>query len=119
MSEFEREPQIIKVNDRRRFDPEGNPVAAPETNPVQATPPQLEAGPDADATENFVEKTLEVDPRLTELQGEVERLQAELSSSRTRVDELARAYQALDRDREEFKARLNRERERMISVEKG
>ncbi|MBN1208523.1 MAG: nucleotide exchange factor GrpE [Myxococcaceae bacterium] len=50
---------------------------------------------------------------------ERQRLEAELDASRRRVDELARAYQALDRDREEFKQRLSRERERMIDVERG
>ncbi|MDQ3265131.1 MAG: nucleotide exchange factor GrpE [Myxococcota bacterium] len=50
---------------------------------------------------------------------EVERLQQELGTAHRRVDELARAYQALNADREEFKQRLNRERERMIDVEKG
>ncbi|WP_338865697.1 nucleotide exchange factor GrpE [Myxococcus stipitatus] len=51
--------------------------------------------------------------------GEKERLRAELESSRRRVDELARAYQALNKDREEFKQRLTRERERMLDVERG
>ncbi|QSQ14971.1 nucleotide exchange factor GrpE [Myxococcus landrumensis] len=50
---------------------------------------------------------------------EKERLRAELESSRRRVDELARAYQALNRDKEEFKQRLTRERERMLDVERG
>jgi molecular chaperone GrpE len=50
---------------------------------------------------------------------EVLTLRADLEKSRKRVDELARAYQALDKDREEFKQRLNRERERMVDVERG
>jgi molecular chaperone GrpE len=50
---------------------------------------------------------------------ERQRLEAELDASRRRVDELARAYQALNKDREEFKQRLTRERERMIDVERG
>ena len=50
---------------------------------------------------------------------EVERLQAELDAARRRVDQLARAYQELERDREEFKQRLSRERERMLDVERG
>jgi len=44
---------------------------------------------------------------------------AELEAARRRVDELARAYQALNKDREEFKQRLTRERERMVDVERG
>lgn len=43
----------------------------------------------------------------------------QLDAARKRVDELARAYQALTQDKEEFKARLTRERDRMIEVEKG
>jgi molecular chaperone GrpE len=50
---------------------------------------------------------------------ERERLEQELAASRRRVDELARAYQALSQDREEFKQRLTRERERMLDVERG
>jgi molecular chaperone GrpE len=50
---------------------------------------------------------------------EVEQLKADLETARRRVNELAYAVQAGERDREEFKQRQNRERERMIDVEKG
>ncbi|MCE9673562.1 nucleotide exchange factor GrpE [Myxococcus stipitatus] len=50
---------------------------------------------------------------------ELERLKADLEASRRRVDELARAYQAVNKDKEEFKQRLSRERERMMDVERG
>lgn len=50
---------------------------------------------------------------------EKQRLEAELSAARRRVDQLARAYQELEKDREEFKQRLTRERERMMDVERG
>jgi molecular chaperone GrpE len=50
---------------------------------------------------------------------ERQRLEAELDASRRRVDQLARAYQELQKDREEFKQRLTRERERMMDVERG
>lgn len=56
-----------------------------------------------------------LDPKEVELA----RLTADLEASRKRVDELARAYQASERDREAFKQRLQREREQMIDVEKG
>ncbi|PTL75670.1 nucleotide exchange factor GrpE [Vitiosangium sp. GDMCC 1.1324] len=75
-------------------------TAAPETSPEQ----QQEAPPQAAAPA--------VDP-------EKERLESELSAARRRVDQLARAYQELERDREEFKQRLTRERERMMDVERG
>lgn len=52
-------------------------------------------------------------------EAERQRLEAELDASRRRVDELARAYQAVNKDREEFKQRLTRERERMMDVERG
>lgn len=90
----------LKVNDRRRFDSQGNPrLEAPEAAPqAREEPPRKEpaaAGEDS------------------------ERLRAELEAARRKVDELARAYQALDRDREDFKQRLLRERERMLEVERG
>lgn len=54
-----------------------------------------------------------------EVDAERQRLEAELEASRRRVDELARAYQSVNKDREEFKQRLTRERERMMDVERG
>ncbi|NPD23528.1 nucleotide exchange factor GrpE [Corallococcus exiguus] len=51
--------------------------------------------------------------------GEVARLQAELEATRRRVNELARGLQDLTKDREEFKQRITRERERMLDVERG
>jgi molecular chaperone GrpE len=50
---------------------------------------------------------------------EVAQLEVELNAARRRVDQLARAYQELEKDREEFKQRLSRERERMLDVERG
>lgn len=54
-----------------------------------------------------------------EVDAERQRLEAELEATRRRADKFARAYQELDRDREEFKQRLTRERERMLDVERG
>ncbi len=53
------------------------------------------------------------------VEAERQRLETELEASRRRVDQLARAYQELNKDREEFKQRLTRERERMLDVERG
>ena len=50
---------------------------------------------------------------------EVTQLRAELDAARRRVDELARGLQEVMRDRDDFKQRIQRERERMIDVEKG
>lgn len=50
---------------------------------------------------------------------EVQQLQEQLEVARKRVNELAHAVQAGERDRAEFKERLTRERERMVDVEKG
>jgi molecular chaperone GrpE len=99
----------VRVNDRRRFDPDGNPRpdAAEQAAPGQANPPQDDAA--CAPQEALVEPANE----------EIKRLEGELATARKRVDELARAYQASMQDREDFKARLTRERERMIEVEKG
>jgi molecular chaperone GrpE len=66
----------------------------------------------------------EVDPQLEGQDGtpaapDTNRLLEELAAARKRIDELARAYQAAEKDREDFKKRLERERERMIEVEKA
>ena len=58
-------------------------------------------------------------PGATAAPAEVTQLRAELEAARRRVDELARGIQEVMRDREDFKQRLHRERERMIEVEKG
>lgn len=48
-----------------------------------------------------------------------DRLIAELAAARKRIDDLARAYQEGERDREAFKQRVQRERERLMEVERG
>ena len=69
-------------------------------------PAQEAAQPQAEAPQSTV------DP-------ERQRLEEELEATRRRVDQLARAYQELNKDREDFKLRLTRERERMLDVERG
>lgn len=105
-----------RVNDRRRFDAQGNPIPQAEGDgqPGVAAEPENAGGPQAQPQPGVQQGEVidQVDP-------EVERLTQELAQSRKRVDELARAYQALSADREEFKARLTRERERMMDVERG
>src|SRR6218665_1952573 len=86
----------------------GNPRTdeAPQEAPPQEAQPQdavFPPGPPANARDA----------------AEVARLTAELDAARRRVDQLARAYQELEKDREEFKQRLTRERERMLDVERG
>ena len=46
-------------------------------------------------------------------------VRSELEAARRRVDELARGLQEVMRDRDEFKQRIERERQRMLDVEKG
>ena len=60
-----------------------------------------------------------VDPEGPLVDPEMQQLTEQLETAHKRVNELARALQAGDRDREEFKQRLTRERERLIDVEKG
>src|SRR5207302_1735995 len=50
---------------------------------------------------------------------ELEQVRSERDGAFRRVDELARALQALDREKQDFKQRLTREREQLIDVEKG
>jgi len=98
---LEDERATVRVNDRRRFDMDGN--VRPEAEELRGQEPESQArsGSTAAAEEQSA------------------KLQQELDVARKRVDELARAFQALSSDREEFKQRLTRERERIIDVEKG
>ncbi|WNG25910.1 nucleotide exchange factor GrpE [Cystobacter fuscus] len=98
------------MNGNSRTDDRSQETQAQE--PVVTSP---EAAPDASAQSARTESP-QTPP---EGSAEVERLQAELASTRRRVDQLARAYQELEKDREEFKQRLSRERERMLDVERG
>ena len=90
-----------RVNDKRRYNPDGTPRAgAPETEP-QTEMPSEAAGSSPEAAD------------------EVTQLRAELEAARRRVDELARGLQEVMRDWDDFKQRIQRERERMLEVEKG
>jgi molecular chaperone GrpE len=83
-----------RVQDRRRFDAEGNlKEQVEELSSEEVVPP-----PDDSA-------------QLA--------MQRDLDAARKRVDELARGYQALLQDREDFKQRLTRERERLLDVERA
>jgi len=84
-----------RVTDKRRYNPDGTPRG-----------PEVETQPEAP-------------PPAPEPADEVTQLRAELDAARRRVDELARGLQDVMRDRDEFKQRIQRERERMIEVEKG
>jgi molecular chaperone GrpE len=96
MSTTNPENNPVRVEDRRRFDPDGNvrSTAEPEAVPEPSPSPS---------------------PQEVELST----LRQDLEAARKRVDELARAYQGLQNDREEFKQRLSRERDRLMDVERG
>lgn len=79
---------------------------------------QASAPAEATASEAQAEVSA-ADAERERLEAEVQRLESELDASRRRVDQLARAYQELTKDREDFKLRLTRERERMLDVERG
>jgi molecular chaperone GrpE len=129
MDNGERETsEAVRVNDRRRFDSSGNPKGEEKPTPARSSSWATSEPKDgarggaknADvASENVKAKEKEgeneVDPRAAE----VTQLKTDLEGARKRVDELARAYQAVDRDREDFKARLSREREQLLDVERG
>jgi len=100
---------------------DGNPRsdASPEVQQAQTAngegagePSSQPQGAEARATEESSAPAPKTDP-------EKERLQAELEVTRKKYDQLARAYQDVNRDREEFKQRLTRERDRMMDVERG
>jgi molecular chaperone GrpE len=84
----------VKVTDRRRFTPEGEPVPGEEaTSPPEGAAPAAAAAPD---------------PR-----------DARLAEQSARIDELARAYAALVDDNKAFRQRLEREKARVIEAERA
>lgn len=92
----------VKVTDRRRFTPEGEPLgepSAPERPGAAAVgePGTPEPGPG-----------VEGDPR-----------DAQLAAQAKRIDELTRAYASLLEDNKAFRQRLEREKARVVEAERG
>jgi len=79
----------VKVTDRRRFTPDGEPVEAGEPGAAEGS----SEGPD---------------PR-----------DARLAEQEARIEELARAYAALVEDNKAFRQRLERERVRVVEAERA
>jgi molecular chaperone GrpE len=106
---------VIKIQDKRRVQISDDAV-------VTLTSPEQPAGPAA-AESTTAPSAAATPPRpqpeLSPDALELQRLTRELDAARKRVDEFARAIQAGERDREAFKARLTREREQMMDVERG
>jgi molecular chaperone GrpE len=98
---------------------DGNPRsdATPETQQAQ-TANGGEAAP-GDGQPSSQQSQQGAEASAPEADPEKERLLAELDATRKKYDQLARAYQDVNRDREEFKQRLTRERDRMMDVERG
>ncbi len=90
---------FVRVNDRRRFHPDGAPRESTESAEPMAAPEPVAPGKPETA--------------------ELEEARSELAAARARVNELARGLQESARDREAFKERLTRENERLRDVEKA
>jgi molecular chaperone GrpE len=109
MTESEKETTAtVRVNDRRRFDMDGNI----REEPASAT--QAAEGEGAGEPEITVEvpAAVQEDPRMAQLERDLE-------ASRKRVNDLALAVQQMSREKEEFKQRLTRERDRMLDLERA
>jgi molecular chaperone GrpE len=94
----------VQVKDKRRFNPDGTPRPVEEASDSD----QAESQPAVTGATNEGGES-----------AEVAQLRADLEVARRRVDELARGIQEVVRDRDEFKQRVIRERERLLEVEKG
>jgi molecular chaperone GrpE len=99
----------VRVKDRRRFDAEGNPRQDAEAEPPTASsePPTAprESPPAA--------------PVPSALELENQRLLEELETTRKRMNDLAWAVKNGEREREEFKQRLQRERDQLMDLERA
>lgn len=85
----------VKVNDRRRFTPDGEPV--PEQEPVAAGEERAEGDPGGPGP----------DPR-----------DATLAQQASRIDELMRAYASLVEEGKAARGRLEREKTRVLEAER-
>lgn len=95
------EPRV-KVTDRRRFTPEGEPLGGPSAEEG----PSGAAGGEPRAPEPL--PGFEDDPR-----------DAELAAQAKRIDELTRAYASLLEDNKAFRQRLEREKVRVVEAERA
>jgi molecular chaperone GrpE len=86
----------VKVTDRRRFTPEGEPVGAAEEPGAPAGPGPRESGRDEPASE-----------------------ERKLAEQAARIDELSRAYAALLEDNKAFRQRTEREKARLVEAERA
>lgn len=93
----EGEPQV-KVNDRRRFTPEGEPVE-PGARAAEAAP--------------------EPPPPAADGPAPAEDRDRRISEQQARIDELSRAYAALLEDNKAFRQRMEREKARVIEAERA
>jgi len=87
----------VKVTDRRRFRPDGEPIEGESGERASGQPP-AEAGDPAGAAD----------------EGE-----ARLAAQAARIDELTRAYAALVEDNKAYRQRLERERQRVLEAERA
>ena len=91
--------------------------AAPEA--TQQPPSANSEGPVSAAEETSSQQQAPEEHAAAGQDAERERMAAELETLRKKFDIAVRAVQAAEKDREEFKQRVTRERERMLDVERG
>ena len=84
----------VKVNDRRRFTPEGEPVERGDEAPPEAQAPPAQ-------------------------QAAVDERDRKISEQAARIDELSRAYAALLEDNKAFRQRTEREKARVVEAERA
>ena len=93
--------RAVKVVDRRRFRQDGEPAAAAERSEVE----EPAAGPRAGQTRPEGAAPPELEEKLL--------------AQAARIEELSRAYAALLEDNKAFRARLERERDRVVEAERA
>lgn len=99
------EERRVRVNDRRRFTAEGEPIADDDGGGDEATARDAAGAEARSATPAPADAP---DPR-----------DARLAEQAKRIDELARAYAALVDDNKAFRQRLERERTRVVEAERA
>lgn len=97
-------PGQVKVNDRRRFRPDGEPVAGEAPDARGEAP----ADPPAETDVTAAAAPADPDPR-----------DAQLAAQAARIDELTRAYATLVEDNKAFRQRQERERVRVLEAERA
>lgn len=99
--------------------PQSQPPADAASAEAAAAPTEATAGAPAPAAEAQATPEAPPSPGVAALTAELEKTRQELARTTGRLDEISRAYSAQLNEQRDFRARIEREKERVLATERG